>query len=169
MQAFFVTNPEYFVSVGGKPPLPDEAAELFNDEPPPDMPFDEVFIIGFFSADGHLVAAAQIVRNLLAADVWHIGLFIVASAHHGTGMAALLYSGLKTWMQDQGARWIRLGVVVGNVKAERFWERRGYREVRHREGVQIGDLVQTIRVFVKPVGSAGIEAYLNLVARDRPD
>ena len=85
------------------------------------------------------------------------------------GTAASLYAGLEGWMQQQGARWVRLGAVAGNARAERFWERRGFAEVRRREGLQLGKLVQTVRVFVKPVSTSGMQDYLSLVVRDRPE
>lgn len=169
LQDFFVANPGYFLSVNGMPPRVDEAQQEFEDRPPPEMLFDEVFVIGFFDSADRLIAMASIVSNLLAKNVWHIGLFVVASALHGSGIAALLYAGLEAWMREQGARWIRLGAVVGNVRAERFWERCGYVEVRRRAGAQLGNRIQTVRVLVKPVSTSGVAEYLNLVARDRPE
>ena len=169
LQDFFVANPDYFLSVNGMPPRVDEARQEFEDRPPPSMLFDEVFVIGFVDSAGNLIAMASVISNLLAKNVWHIGLFIVAGSLYGSGTAASLYAGLEAWMQAQGARWVRLGAVVGNPRAERFWERRGYVEVRRRAGTQLGMLVQTVRVFVKPVSASGIEGYLNLVARDRPE
>jgi len=169
LQDFFVANPDYFLSVNGMPPRADEAKQEFEDRPPPEMPFDQVFVVGFVDRSGSLIAIASVISNLLAKNVWHIGLFIVASSLHGSGIAALLYAGLEAWMQEHGARWIRLGAVVGNARAERFWEKHGYVEVRRRAGMQLGNLIQTVRVFVKPVSTSGIGEYLNLVARDRPE
>lgn len=169
LQDFFVANPDYFLTVNGLPPRADEARQEFDDRPPPEMPFDEVFVVGFVDRSGGLVAVASVISNLLAAEVWHIGLFIVANSLHGSGAAASLYAGLEGWTQAHGARWVRLGAVAGNTRAERFWERRGFVEVRRRSGVRLGHLVQTVRVFVKPIGGSGIDAYLKLVARDRPE
>lgn len=169
LQDFFLANPDYFLSVNGMPPRVGEAKQEFEDRPPAAMLFDEVFVIGFVDSAGNLIAMASVISNLLARNVWHIGLFIVAGSLHGSGTAALLYAGLEAWMQAQGARWVRLGAVVGNVRAERFWERLGYVEVRRRAGTQLGMLIQTVRVFVKPLSTSGIDEYLNLVARDRPE
>jgi GNAT superfamily N-acetyltransferase len=169
LQDFFVANPDYFLAVNGMPPRADEAKQEFEDRPPAEMPFDQIHVVGFFDSAGRLIAMASVIVNLLAEGVWHIGLFIVASSLHGTGTAASLYTGLEGWMQRQGARWVRLGAVAGNVRAERFWERRGFAEVRRREGLQLGKLVQTVRVFVKPVSTSGMQDYLGLVVRDRPE
>ncbi|KQU74964.1 MULTISPECIES: GNAT family N-acetyltransferase [unclassified Rhizobacter] len=169
LQAFFDANPGYFVAVNGMPPRPDEARQEFEDRPPAGMPFDDAFIIGFHDPTGGLIAMASITSNLLARHVWHIGLFIVATSLHGSGTAPSLYQALEAWLKAQGALWIRLGAVVGNTRAERFWERQGYVEVRRRTGTQLGDSSHAVRVLVKPLGSSGLDDYLGLVARDRPE
>jgi GNAT superfamily N-acetyltransferase len=168
LQDFFVANPDYFLVVNGMRPRADEARQEFEDCPPPEMPFDEVFVIGFADSAGRLLAMASVISNLLAEHVWHIGLFIVATSLHKSGTAAVLYAGLEAWLKERGALWIRLGAVAGNAKAERFWEKLGYVEARRRTGTRLGNLIQTVRVFVKPVSTSGVEEYLRLVARDRP-
>jgi hypothetical protein len=64
---------------------------------------------------------------------------------------------------------LRLGVVEGNVRAERFWQRCGFVAVRTRDGVQMGPRTHTIRVMFKPLAGGSLQEYLALVARDRPD
>jgi GNAT superfamily N-acetyltransferase len=169
LQRFFAANPEYFVAVNGAPPRDDEAAREFADMPPPGMPFARRWMIGFVDEAGRLAAMASILADFLAAGVWHVGLFIVATPLHGTGASGVLYRRLEDWMRAGGARWIRLGAVLGNRKAERFWEKAGYVEVRRRPGVPIGERTCVVRVFVKPLGGATQDEYLRLVGRDRPD
>jgi GNAT superfamily N-acetyltransferase len=168
LQAFFDANPEYYLAVGDEPPAPDEAAREFADLPPADLPFRQNWMIGVTGAEGRLVAMAHGLGDFIAAHVWHIGLFIVASDLHGTGTARAFYDQLETWMRAQGARWIRLGVVHGNTKGERFWARVGYRQVRERTGIAMGRRVNTVRVLVKPLADEPLEAYLAQVTRDRP-
>ena len=71
-------------------------------------------------------------------------------------------------MLGNGARWVRLGVVVGNHRAERFWERQGFTEVRRRDGLTMGQRVNELRVMVKPLDGGQIADYLAMVPRDRP-
>ncbi|SFC92753.1 GNAT family N-acetyltransferase [Collimonas sp. OK412] len=169
LQDFFVANPEYFLAVNGMLPRPDEAKQEFEDRPPPDMPFDEVYVIGFVDRTEHLVGMATVLSNLIAPHVWHIGTFIVATSLHGTGAAGFLYDRLEEWTKEEGAHWLRLGAVTGNLKAERFWEKVGYKEIRRRTGVQLGSMTHTIRVFVKPLCMFGLPEYLSLVVRDQPE
>nr|MCU0814782.1 GNAT family acetyltransferase [Burkholderiaceae bacterium] len=80
-----------------------------------------------------------------------------------------LYAALEGWTAREGARWLRLGVVAGNVRAERFWAARGFAEVRVREGVDTGRRLNDVRVLVKPLAGDDAATYLGLVPRDRPD
>jgi hypothetical protein len=75
---------------------------------------------------------------------------------------------LERWMIDRGARWLRLGVVHGNVKAERLWLRCGYVQVRERGPMAMGKKMNLLRVMAKPLAGGTIAEYLALVERDRP-
>jgi GNAT superfamily N-acetyltransferase len=167
LQAFFVANPEYFQAVTGAPPRPDEAKQEFESRPPPGLPYDKVYVLGFLDASGEMVAMASVLTDLLAPGVWHISLFMIATALHGTGTAALLYERLEHWAKDKGASWLRLDVVAGNRKAERCWEKAGYKDVQ-RLPVQLGSMTHTVRVMVKPLRGSDIDEYLREVPRDRP-
>jgi len=170
LQTFFETNAEYFHSVNGAPPGPDEALNELEDAPPPELSFTRKWLLGFLDETGRIHGMANVLADFLAVGVFHIGLFIVASPFHGTGVPRSMYDALERWLAARGAAWLRLGVVKGNAKAERFWTKVGYGEVRERAGITMGARVNTVRVLVKPLGSERrIARYLALVARDRPD
>jgi hypothetical protein len=57
--------------------------------------------------------------------------------------------------------------LAGHARAERFWEGRGYREVRRREGVVMGRRTNVIRVMAKPLQGQSLDDYYALVPRDR--
>lgn len=170
LQEFFERNPEYFLNVGGQPATPTEGLEEISGAPPQGWPYTRMRVLGIAAGNSlPLVAMANVVSDLLAASVWHIGTFIVATQLHATGTAPLLYGSPEAWMMRGGARWARLGVVAGNTRAERFWERHGYVEVRRRHGIDLGARSNTVRVMVKPLGGGALADYLELVACDRPD
>lgn len=168
LQHFFDANPQYFLAVQGEPAAADEAHEEIHGELPPGWRCTKKWLVGCVDAQGSLQAMANVVSDLLAPGVWHIGLFIVATARFGTGDAQALYRGLETWASAEGANWMRLGVVQGNVRAERFWEALGFVQTRTRSGVEMGKLTNTLRVMVKPLAGGTLEQYLSLVERDRP-
>ena len=167
LQRFFELNPEYFLGVNGRPPTPDEAHEEIHGALPDGWPFTKKWIIGFVDETRSLIGMANVVSDLLALGVWHIGLFMVATRLHGSGAAQSIYKELECWVLKLGAQWLRLGVVEGNTRAERFWERCAFVEVRKRGGVEMGKLVNTLRVMVKPLAAGMLPEYLALVARDR--
>jgi GNAT superfamily N-acetyltransferase len=140
-----------------------------HDAPPPDVTLSRTWVLGFVDDAGELVAMANVASDFLAGGVWLVGLFVVASSLHGTGTSAEIHRALESWIRGNGARWLRLAVVEGNVKAERFWPKVGYADVRRRTGIAMGERVNTLRIMVKPLGGGALREYLALVARDRPD
>lgn len=169
LQRFFDDNPLYFQCVMGEPAQPGAAHEEIHGMPPAGWPFTKVWVLGYTGPDAALVAMANVTTDLLAPSVWHLGLLVVATAHHGTGLADLLYRSLESWARDCGASWLRLGVVRGNARAERFWERQGFVQTRVRHDVPMGKRRHTLRVMVKPLSGGALEHYLERVPRDRPD
>ena len=169
LQAFYDANPEYSRAVHGRAPAPTEAREEFDDVIPEGFTYDRRRLLKVVDEGGAMIAMASVVSNFLAKDVWHVGLFIVATRLHGTGAARDIYAALEAWMRALGARWLRLGVVAGNARAERFWESLGYAETRRRLGLPMGDKVNDLRVMAKPLAGGSIPEYLALVARDRPE
>ena len=169
LQTFLDANPEYFMAVGDLPPRRDEAQRAFRDLPPPHMTFKGRWLIGFTDDAGRLIGMASVLSDFLVPHVWHLGLFIVATSLHGSGTAAALYQSLEDWMKARGAAWVRLGVVLGNEKAERFWPKVGYAEVRKRFNVPAGERKNTVLVLAKPLAGGEMGDYLRLVERDRPE
>jgi GNAT superfamily N-acetyltransferase len=169
LQRFYDANPEYHNAAGGQAPRPGEAEYDFHALPAAEFAYTRKWMLGFEDAAGELVGVADVIADLFARRVWHIGLFIVATRLHGQGVAAVLYGALEAWMREQGAHWLRLGVVEGNTRGERFWEKCGYVEVRRRAGYPVGARLATLRVMVKPPAHGHLEAYLAAVERDRPE
>jgi GNAT superfamily N-acetyltransferase len=168
LQRFLEENPEYDLAVNGEAPHKGQAKEEFESMPPPEWPVGRKWYLAFEDRAGTLIAIADVLSNLMATGVWHIGLFIVATRLHGGGAAHEIYEGLEQWMRSRGARWSRLGVVVGNARAERFWERLGYVEVRRRHEIPMGRRKNDLRVMAKPLAGGSVDEYLSLVLRDRP-
>jgi GNAT superfamily N-acetyltransferase len=169
LQTFFEQNPAYFIAVSGQAATATEAEDELNGPLPEGWSYTQKSVLGFVDQTNTLIGMSNIVSDLLAEGVWHIGLFMVATEQHGNGMAQNLYQGLEHWARDGGAHWLRLGVVEGNTRAEKFWAKQGYSEVRKRLGVQISQQTNTVRVLVKPLVDRNIAEYLQLVSRDHPE
>jgi ribosomal protein S18 acetylase RimI-like enzyme len=169
VQNFLESNPEYFYIAEGSPPTSNQAKEEFESELPQGWTYSKKWSIGIVRENGVMDAFATLVSDLFAPGVWHIGLFLLSTASHGHGLASQIYEELESWLHTSGAKWIRLGVIEGNARAERFWERNGYLEVRRRLNVQMKARSHTLRVMVKPIAQTGLATYFELVMRDCPE
>lgn len=169
LQALFDANPGYFQAVNGRPARSDEAQLEFDELPPPHLPFRQRWVAGIFDEAGALRGTLVLVADLGAPGVWHIALLLVDQAQHGSGLAARVLAALQHWAQGQGAQWLRLGVVVGNLRAQRFWRRQGFTATRLRRGIDTGGRLNDLEVMVKPLAGGTLADYLTLVPRDAPD
>jgi len=167
LQRFVEANPEYHEIVCGGPPGAGHGRELLEFVPPPDYPYRAKVFLRYVDAAGENVGVTDMIENLFSEGIWHIGLFHVATRLQGQGVAQSLYAALEDWARRGGAEWLRLGVVVGNTRAERFWEKVGYTDVSKRDGVEMGKRVNRLRVMAKPLTGRGWPDYYNLVERDR--
>jgi GNAT superfamily N-acetyltransferase len=176
LQAFYEANPEHFDTVDGTAPPATAAADDLTDRPPPDMPWRERWFLGIdhdaapagTKKPGPSVAVAEVVSDLLAPGVWHIGLLIVATPQWGSGLAGRVVQGLEDWARRAGADWMRLGVVEVNARGLRFWQGQGYTVVRTREQVPFGAQTHRVLVMVKALQARTLTDYLERVPRDRP-
>lgn len=166
LQRFFEANPGYFEIVHGEPPAPGEAREAFEQRPPSGWPYSRKWLFAFRAADDSIAGVADVIEDLFGEGVWHIGLFMAADRLHGTGVPHALYAHLEAWMRARRARWVRLGVVRGNGRAERFWEKMGFVDVAERRDYVQGSKTHVLRVMAKPLAGGSFEQYRELVPRD---
>ena len=167
VQSFIEANPEYWLLTHGHGPPPDDAARSLDSLPPADMSYSEHF--WFLVRDNstrEILGQLGIAADLLAVGVYHLGFFMTASRTHGSGFAHRLHEAYERWALERGARWLRLGVVEANGRAEAFWRRVGYREVRRLDGYPLGDLVHVLITMVKPMPGETLDEYLVAVLRD---
>lgn len=168
LQQFFERAPDYFIAVNGEPATPSEAHEELQGQLSAGWSCSQMYWLGYRDGQGRLVAVVNVAANLLAEGVWHIGLLLVDARLHGTGLAQRLHADLEVWAVRKGAQWLRLTVVIGNTKAERFWPKLGYVQVRTREGITMGRQVNSVSIQIKALAGGQVDDYLQRVERDRP-
>lgn len=169
LQALFDANPLYFRTVNGRDAKPDEAQVEFDERPPEPMVWREHHVALVRDRAHAVVGVWVCTEGLIDPAVCHLGLMLLATPLHGQGLAEPLHAAFEAWAASRGTRWLRLGVVAGNARAERFWQRLGYRELVRRHGIDTGGRINDIRMMLKPLGDATREAYLERVPRDRAD
>ena len=67
-------------------------------------------------------------------DEVHLLNLTVAPAYQGQGWGRVLLDALALWSRSQGAQWLWLEVRSSNERAQRIYERHGYRRVGERKG-----------------------------------
>ncbi len=169
LQRFYRQNPDYAFAVTGEPPTDKDAEEDINASLPDGWAYSQKWFIAYVNGSGEIEAVVDVVADLLASSVWHIGFFMIARHRYGSGDAQTLLASLASWITGHGGRWLRLGVVVGNHRAERFWEKQGFQQVCLRHKVPFGWRTNTVRVMVKPLAGEAMNKYLRLVERDQKD
>jgi [ribosomal protein S18]-alanine N-acetyltransferase len=84
-----------------------------------------------------LLAADGVVLGYFVAmkgvDEVHLLNLTVAPEHQGEGWGRLMLDALAVWARGQGAQWLWLEVRVSNTRAQRIYERQGYRRVGERK------------------------------------
>lgn len=169
LQALFDDNPAYFQAVNSRPAASDEAQREFDENPPDHLGWTRRWFLGLFDRrDGSLAGVCIVVSDLCAPRVWHVALFLLATRLHGQGLAQRAYDALEAWVRGQGAQWLRLGVVLANARARRFWQRQGFQDLRLRQGYDTGGRLNDVFTCCKPLAGGSIEQYLALVPRDAP-
>ncbi|MGC3982901.1 MAG: GNAT family N-acetyltransferase [Steroidobacteraceae bacterium] len=169
LQRFFDGSPEYFRFAYDRDPRMVEALYELQDKLPAGMVSRRKWLLGLMDDNGQLQAMSTVWSGFMKDDVWMISLFVVATALHGSGVAGSFYASLENWMHVSGAQWVRLGVIKNNHRAERFWEKSGYTEVRQRVDTSLSSNNNVVRVMVKSLAGRPLTEYLQLMERDRPE
>ena len=95
LQRFYERNPSYFVNVGGRPAQPNEAHDDFHSMPPAGWTFKRKWMIAFVEA-GEWIAIADVIEDLLAPNVWHVG-----RQHDRSHTVLVLGKPLGQWSREE--------------------------------------------------------------------
>ena len=71
---------------------------------------------------------------MLGVDEVHLLNLTVAPERQGQGWGRLMLDALALWARGRSAQWLWLEVRAGNERAQRIYERHGYRRVGERRG-----------------------------------
>ena len=151
VQRFFEANPEYLALCEGRGPCDTEGREFVEERPPAQWAVREQLNLLLVGSGNEVDGVLAVAVDFLAPEVWHLGLMIIATRLHGSGLAQRTHAAYEQWARARGARWLRLAVAAQNERALRFWQRQGYVELRRREQVEMGALHNTVLVLCKPI------------------
>jgi GNAT superfamily N-acetyltransferase len=172
LAAFCCANAAYDLFLSGEIPNENDWVDDFlNDLPPAEFGWTAThkLIATRIAEPENVLAIIDVSQDMLAKGVGHIGLFQVAEALHGSGLAHRLYDALENWLALRGTDVIRLGVLEGNPRGLAFWTRHGYALTRRRVGTAPTGKTHISMVMFKPLKPLTLEAYQKRVPRDHPD
>jgi len=172
LAAFCRDNPEYDVFLTDEVPNEAEWVEDFmTDLPPASFNWTTTHkLIARHHQDPDTIAAIiDVTEDMIDKGVGHIGLFQVATALQGTGLAHDLYQGLEDWLASRGMDVLRLGVLDGNARGMAFWTRHGFLATRRRQGTAPNGKTHLSHVLYKPLKPLTLAAYRLRVPRDDPN
>jgi hypothetical protein len=110
----------------------------------------------------------DVVSDLPAQHVWHIGLFIVATRLHGTGIAQLLYGHLESWAHVHGAQWLRARHRRRERASRALLAAKRVRRATQTRRRANGPAHAYHSRDVQPLVGGSLQEYLTPIARDRP-
>jgi len=88
--------------------------------------------------EAQLLGASDVLLGYFVAmkgvDEVHLLNITVTPAYQGEGWGGVILEALALWARGQGAEWLWLEVRASNVRAQRIYERHGYRRVGERKG-----------------------------------
>lgn len=120
-------NPQYYAFLDEEPTMDALAAEVT--ELPPGCSPDQKSYLGFFDADGDLIAVLDLVWGYPAEGCAFIGFFMVGVSRQGAGVGSLLITRLLDHLRCGGVSRVRLAYIEGNDQSRHFWEKCGFVEV----------------------------------------
>ncbi|WP_053452656.1 GNAT family N-acetyltransferase [Exiguobacterium sp. BMC-KP] len=135
IQSLYKSVPEYALMEERVLPLSDSILQEEFLNP------DTVSLIGYFEEEPVLLVD-YLPKHPQDGTPW-IGLFLLDASQHGTGTSSRLLSAFCDQFLSQEPH-IHLAVLPDNFKAQRFWEKHGFRYVR----TSISNREQQVDVYV---------------------
>ncbi len=82
--------------------------------------------LGFYDADGKLVAILDLITDYPQAGSAFIGWFMVEAELQGQGIGSQIFADIRASLEAQGYTELALGVIKENEPAIEFWEKQGF-------------------------------------------
>ena len=131
LQALYERCSDYHELEDGGPTRPTAGAETLAAGPPGTDPADK-FALGVYGDDGAMVGFLDVIRGYPAEGDWWIGLLMLAPEARSGGLGGRICEEAARSVAEEGGRALHLAVLEQNPRAERFWRRHGFDEVRRK-------------------------------------
>lgn len=150
LQALFESDPAYALLVEGRLPGPNAGAEAIADRPANYAPGELAKLI-LRDREGRVAAFVDLLRHYPREGIIWLGLIFVAPHARG-GLGSKLIQALHETAARCGFVSMQLGVIEGN-RAQRLYERLGYREIRRTQRAGEDGIDRTVIVMERLLGA----------------
>ncbi len=116
--------PAYSYLVKGRPPLPTDAGDVFNDLPT-GLSVSDKLVAGFMYND-QMVGFADVCKGYPEVHIAYIGLLIFAEKYQGRGFGREALTHIHTLARSWNCRTLRVAVIESNTRALTFWKKKGF-------------------------------------------
>lgn len=127
IHALCAGNPQFYAASG----RPLTEAQILSDLTalPPNKTLADKYHIGIFTCadDSAPVAVLDLIVDYPTSGTAFLGFFMLRHDLQNKGIGSAMISDLAAYLQTMGFARIRLGIDKGNVQAEHFWQKNGFR------------------------------------------
>jgi GNAT superfamily N-acetyltransferase len=124
LQGVLEDAPAYSNLVKGRPPLPTDAEDIFNEFPPGLHAADK--LVAGFMFNNQMVGVVDICKNYPDVHMAYIGLLLFAEKFQGHGFGSDALNHIRALVRSWNCRTIRVAVIETNVRALTFWKNEGF-------------------------------------------
>ncbi len=124
LQGVLEDAPAYSLLVKGRPPLPTDAEDIFNDFPPAPHAAEKLVAGLIFS--NQMVGVVDICKDYPDVHMAYIGLLLFAEKFQERGFGSETLSHVRALARSWKCRAIRVAVIETNTRALIFWKAEGF-------------------------------------------
>ncbi|MCA8295489.1 GNAT family N-acetyltransferase [Burkholderia sp. AU30198] len=124
----FAEAPSYTQCVEGRLPTEEDVDDFFVGKPAAKAAADKS-VFGLW-VDQHMIGCADVIRAYPDDDCLWIGLLLLSEAHQRRGYGKAALGLLLDMAREWGYRVAQLAVISTNPRAQAFWQREGFDEIR---------------------------------------
>lgn len=116
----------------GMPTRPGAGEHLLTSLPPGKTTADK-HVLGLHAPEGDLVGVLDLIQDLPGEREWCLGLLMIDPTARAAGLGTRIFHALERAVAAAGGTAIYIGVLEHNARAERFWRRLGFAELRRQD------------------------------------
>ncbi|WP_420211607.1 GNAT family N-acetyltransferase [Burkholderia aenigmatica] len=124
----FTEAPSYTQCVEGRAPTEEDVDDFFVGKPAAKAAADKS-VFGLW-VDWHMIGCADVIRAYPDDDCLWIGLLLLSEAQQRRGYGKAALALLLDMAREWGYRVAQLAVISTNPRAQAFWQREGFDEIR---------------------------------------